>query len=239
MVSPKVASTDAIDSLKVRFKRYSKLYLFLTRLFSPVFSDPKLRIESFFSRKVADSMIVLNLGSGNQRHDSRVINVDLLGYENVDIVSDISSLPFADNSVDIVASSAVLEHVPDPYQVVTEAHRVLKKDGLIYSYIPFMQGYHASPHDYTRFTKNGIMQLHKEFKILEVKPAAGPTSALCWILAEWLALICSLGSSRLFVPLSVAWMVILSPLKFLDTLLIYHPKSENIASGFTVIARKQ
>jgi ubiquinone biosynthesis O-methyltransferase len=44
-------------------------------------------------------------------------------------VADAQSLPFEDDSFDIVFSCECLEHVPDPQRALTEFHRVLKPSG--------------------------------------------------------------------------------------------------------------
>jgi len=38
-------------------------------------------------------------------------------------------LPFDDNSMDLIYSISVLEHIPDPAQIISEIHRVLKPGG--------------------------------------------------------------------------------------------------------------
>ncbi|MDP6454714.1 MAG: methyltransferase domain-containing protein [SAR202 cluster bacterium] len=54
------------------------------------------------------------------------------GVENVEFQqADILNLPFADNSFDVVLTSAVLEHLNDPESAVKELHRVVKKGGLV------------------------------------------------------------------------------------------------------------
>ncbi len=42
---------------------------------------------------------------------------------------DLFNLPFADNSLDIIVSSEVVEHLPDPYPALREMARVLKPGG--------------------------------------------------------------------------------------------------------------
>ncbi len=42
------------------------------------------------------------------------------------------NIPCDTNSMDIVISTYVLEHLRDPYRLFEEAHRVLKKDGYLY-----------------------------------------------------------------------------------------------------------
>jgi ubiquinone/menaquinone biosynthesis C-methylase UbiE len=67
----------------------------------------------------------------------------------VDIVCDIENLPFKNNSIDVVFNIAVLEHVKNPENVVGEIFRILKADGIVVSFFPFIQAFHASPYDFS------------------------------------------------------------------------------------------
>jgi ubiquinone/menaquinone biosynthesis C-methylase UbiE len=51
-------------------------------------------------------------------------------------------LSFADESIDLVLSSDVLEHVPDPYAAHAEVRRVLRPGGRHVFTVPFNQGAH-------------------------------------------------------------------------------------------------
>ena len=46
------------------------------------------------------------------------------------------TLPFAEDSVDAVYSSHMLEHVPDPFAVIRDWHRVVKTGGFIVCIVP-------------------------------------------------------------------------------------------------------
>ena len=103
--------------------------------------------------------------------------------------------------------------------------------------MPFLQGYHASPDDFHRWTTSGLRELFGQFEILQVRVGAGPTSALVWQLQEWLALTLSLGSRRLYrLLLPLTWL--LSPLKYLDLLLQHHPEAYRAASALVLDAKK-
>ena len=47
-------------------------------------------------------------------------------------VADALNLPFPDGNFDVVVCSHVYEHVPDPYRMFVEIHRVLKPGGVCY-----------------------------------------------------------------------------------------------------------
>ncbi len=54
----------------------------------------------------------------------------------VDVVSDAERLPFADNALDYVATSHVLEHLANPVCALIEWYRVVKPGGWIYLVVP-------------------------------------------------------------------------------------------------------
>ncbi len=228
---------DSLDKIKNKLKKYSKLYNLLIRIISSVYNENHL--NNFLKSNIKDDIIALNIGSGNSKISEYIYNVDIFAYDNVDIVCNIENLPFKDNSIDLILNIAVLEHVPNPQKVVDEIHRVLKPSGIIYTAFPFMQGFHASPYDFTRVTEEGMKILHKSFNQIELKPFGGPTSGMLWIFQEWLAILLSFGSRRLHMLIYLVVMVLTFPVKFLDIILIKHPMAKNISSGFTYIGKKK
>lgn len=183
--------------------------------------------------------IILNIGSGTFILEKNFINLDIIAYKNVQIIANVSQLPFKNNSIDAIINIVILEHVPEPEKIVDEMYRVMKNNGVIYTHIPFMQGYHASPYDYKRWTLSGISQLHHNFSELESGVGGGPTSSLVWILTEWLALLLSFRITILYKILFIGFTLILWPIKFIDIILIGHPLAKNIASTFYYIGRKE
>ena len=65
-------------------------------------------------------------------------------------------------------AAAVLEHLSDPLRAVEQVWRVLKPGGVFFSYAPFYHPYHASPHDYFRFTEEGYRHLLRAFSLNKV-----------------------------------------------------------------------
>ncbi len=229
-------TVEGLDKIKYYLKRFPLFYSFLINVISPVFPSTIIRSRKFLAN--ATSEIIVNFGSGNSRLSEHIINLDLMDYDNVDFVTDISNTPIKDCSVDKIISIAVLEHVRDPRTVIEEMHRVLKKKGEIYCFIPFIQGFHASPDDYTRVTYEGIKELFKGFEVADIRPSGGPTSGMLWVLQEWLAILLSFGSRTLHRYLYIMIMLITFPVKFLDLLLIWHPSAKNISSGFSITVKK-
>ena len=109
---------------------------------------------------------ILDLGSGTDRRAPNVITLEIEANSNVDIVGDGHQLPFHDNVFDAIINEAVLEHVLEPKQIVDEIYRVLKPGGYVCAAVPFLQGFHASPHDYQRYTVPGFNHLFSDYILM-------------------------------------------------------------------------
>jgi hypothetical protein len=73
---------------------------------------------------------------------------------------DVTKLSFADNSLDLIISNDVFEHVPDPLQSFKECARVLKSGGKLISTFPF---HNAATQSVTRASlNNGRIEHHLE-----------------------------------------------------------------------------
>lgn len=117
-------------------------------------------------RKVKNTTI-LDIGSGNASYKNsieKLNNYFSLDYPGTnkgysvrpDVFADAHSLPFADDSVDVVLLFEVLEHVNDPSMVLNEIQRVLRPEGEFYMSVPFIYPIHDAPNDYWRFTIYGV-----------------------------------------------------------------------------------
>ena len=223
-------------ALKERVKRAAPgFYRWLIAAVSPVHSIDVA--APLFAEIDPSTHFIIDYGSGPIRLHPDVINVDITPYRGVDLVVGGTPLPLRDGCADAIVSVAVLEHVGDPFNVVAEFERLLKPGGSVHAYVPFMQGVHAAPDDFQRWTPHGLEKLFDRFDDRRVVVAAGPTSALVWMLQEWFAIAFSFGSRALYRLLYVIGFVF-SPLKFLDAALRHHPMASNIASGYLLTARK-
>lgn len=80
------------------------------------------------------------------------VGVDLEPGPGVDLVlDDVYSLPFEDNSLDLVLSGQMLEHCGQFWRVFSEISRVLKPEGLAFTIAPSSGPVHRYPVDCYRF----------------------------------------------------------------------------------------
>ncbi len=223
------------------------------RIPSPTYNHASKRNLKRFFAAAADPVTergarLLNVGGGNrlpppdvvgERVRAALVNVDVGRFPAVRCLADAQRLPFASGSFAGILSTAVLEHLPDPRRAVSEALRVAEVDALLYLEVPFLQGYHASPNDYQRFTSSGLRHLLRGHADVEVGVCVGPSSALSWVARGYLKGLLSGFSRRRkaerLAEFVAAWLTV--PIKYLDRWVADRPAAEDLASGFYVFAR--
>jgi SAM-dependent methyltransferase len=179
----------------------------------------------------------IDLGAGGRRLRDAV-RVDRDFGEPVEVLADAPDLPFRDGVLDAVVTTGTLEHLVNPDRVLQEVARALRPGGLVYVEVPFLQGYHADPDDFWRFTENGLRLLLQRngFRPEESGAHMGPFSAVTWILSE--ALASAFGTGILRRPGTLAARCVVWPVKFLDYAAMSLPSARRIACGVWAIATK-
>jgi SAM-dependent methyltransferase len=208
---------DLLDQLKTKIKKFPIIYEWLAEVVAPVYISKKT-LKTIIREINSGDQLGLNIGSGITNYSENIVNFDLQSFKNVQVVGDLFKLPFKDCKFDYVFSIYVLEHVPNPELAIEEMYRVLKPGGICYSLVPFIQGFHAAPLDFLRFTPKGVESYFYKFEIIKNR-GLGPTSALLWILQEWLALVLSFNSKKLHLLIHSLIMFISFPFKYLDLFL--------------------
>jgi SAM-dependent methyltransferase len=147
------------------------------------------RIDEFVISTISQirpGSILLDAGAGECRFRNALKNVRYFGvdaawgdenwnYSRIDVVGRIEYLPFPADKFDAVICTEVLEHVPEPQQVLDELYRILKPGGIICLTTPQGWGVHQEPYDYFRFTCYGLSYLFEKsgFKVIQIRPSSG------------------------------------------------------------------
>jgi len=114
--------------------------------------------------------VIADFGCGNSPYESlfksqnaKYLKIDLPENKNADIkINEQGKIEMPDQSVDVVISTQVLEHVHDPELYLNEAFRILKPGGHL---IISTHGYwifHPDPTDYWRWTSMGLRRIVEE-----------------------------------------------------------------------------
>jgi SAM-dependent methyltransferase len=97
-----------------------------------------------------------------------------------DIVAPADKIPVEDQAFNAVLCTEVLEHVPAPWEVLSEFHRIIRPGGAVWITVPFTWPLHEQPHDYYRYTEFGLRHLLERagFSQVEIAPLSDTFSTL-------------------------------------------------------------
>lgn len=140
---------------------------------------PNIKHAVSKARELTNSLspIVLDIGCGEKPYADLFDGTKYFGINygtlnsSPDVVGNALNVPICDGSVDIIFSTQVIEHVPNPFRMVEECARILKPGGFLILTGPFYWPLHEEPHDYFRFTKYGFAHLLKsaDLESIEIK----------------------------------------------------------------------
>ena len=136
-------------------------------------------LQELFAPRLSGS--VLNIGAGTANLKYR--HAEMFGvaeYHTLEpsaemqctfVASATDMQPVESNRYDWVMSTAVLEHVDDPWAAAREHIRAAKPGGFIYVVVPFDQVMHPAKDfgDYFRFTPQGVRKMFESCRVLEVE----------------------------------------------------------------------
>jgi SAM-dependent methyltransferase len=125
----------------------------------------------------------------------------------VDVFASALRLPFGAETFDSVLSTEVLEHVPEPKMILSEAARVLKSGGYLVLSTPQTWGLHEIPYDFYRYTPYGLRYLAEAtgFRVITVWPTCGMWAMIGQRASSFLAHRYSMGR---WLPLQGAWLLV-------------------------------
>ncbi len=94
-------------------------------------------------------------------------------YAGLDVLGDLTALPFAAGTFDAALNIVTLEHVKEPQQVLREIARVLRPGASLLLVVPQDWEVHQSPHDYFRYTRHGLRHLLEQAGFADSRIEAG------------------------------------------------------------------
>jgi SAM-dependent methyltransferase len=126
---------------------------------------------------------LIDYGCGNvpyksffDKHVTEYIGADLGVNTNAKIqLKPEGQIPLENDSVDLVLSTQVLEHVDNPHLYLTESARVLKSDGRLIITTHGYWMYHPDPQDFWRWTSAGLKKIITEagFEVVDFTGVIG------------------------------------------------------------------
>ncbi len=155
-------------------------------------------------------------------------------YGGIDHVCDIAAIPVPDASFEVVLCTEVLEHVPDPINVLRELSRVLAPSGSLLLTAPLSCGLHQepyhfyggyTPHFYRKYLaefglnvveirpmggllKHVAQEVHRAGRLLKEKSPSGLPIHVRYLLLNWLPRFLSRAEDRVFVEeFTIGYMV--------------------------------
>jgi SAM-dependent methyltransferase len=154
-----------------------------------------LRSEANLLSVAGKPIQILDVGCGAKPYfpffssvASEYVGLDVVESTSADVVGSVEDIPLEDGRFDLVLCTQVLEHCEDPSRAVRELHRVAAPGGRVLASTHGVQVYHPSPHDYWRWTHEGLAKLFAEnadWESLRVVPAAGTAATIGMLLATF------------------------------------------------------
>ena len=201
-----------------------------------------------FAALLAPGARVLDAGAGEGQYAreferQRYCGVDLgvgdsaWNYGGLDVVADLTALPFRDGSFDAALHIVTIEHLREPARALQEMARALAPGAPLLIAAPHEWEVHQAPHDYFRYTRYGLAYLLKYagFEPIEIRPAGGYFRLLARRLLNGLQFFTGGIRWLLFVPAALFLIPPALILPLLDPL----DRDRNFTLGYVCMARKR
>lgn len=162
-------------------------------------NPPRVSIDRFVgavAREVPKGALILDAGAGECIYSRafahcRYISCDMgigdpnWNYASLNVVSDLTALPFQNNIFDAILCTQTLEHISDPLVTVQGMAALLKPGGQLYLTAPFLgDPLHQEPYDFYRYTKYGLTEIltRSGLSLRSIKPMGGIGFLVCCFL---------------------------------------------------------
>lgn len=179
---------------------------------------------SVYLEKLKGRVLEAGAGEGNIRallkgHVTEYVSLDKKHGDGIDLVADIQEMPQVSSaSFDSIVCINVFEYLDRPQAALSEFSRVMKSGATLFLSVPFLSPIHDSPHDYLRYTPDGISRLCKNAGFNEIKVSV--SGGLFTFLAHPVCFVLVLGTWRIpflrWFVFEVVSFLIVRPAVWLD-----------------------
>jgi 2-polyprenyl-3-methyl-5-hydroxy-6-metoxy-1,4-benzoquinol methylase len=167
-------------------------------------------IKNFFNFEVKKELKVLDVGCGDKFLKEPFERKGLL-YQGIDIdIVDFNNdkFPFPDNSFDLVVSLAVIEHIKNAENFLSEINRILKKGGFVFFDTPnWFYAFKNFYDDYTHvqpYTKKSLSKILRDYNFVDIHVVPGLRNKYFWQytmpFAEFFARLLPFTGDAKFIP---------------------------------------
>jgi SAM-dependent methyltransferase len=202
---------------------------------------------SNFAANLPEKARVLDAGAGEGQYADRFrrqryLGVDLAvgdarwDYSRLDVLADLTALPFRPGVFDAALHIVTIEHLPEPGRALREIARTLQPGARLLVAAPQDWEVHQAPHDYFRYTRHGLAYLLETagFEIVDLEPAGGYFRLLARRLLNGLQFFT--GGLRWLGFLPAALLLI--PPALVLPLLDFLDRDRNFTLGYICMAKK-
>jgi len=163
---------------------------------SPLIRLTILGLVIYASKQLKTGMSLLDVGAGDCPYKSVFANItyksaDFAGteyhqFKEIDYVCPADNIPVKEKSFEAILCTEVLEHVPEPKNVLAEFNRVLKNKGNLFLTTPLIFQVHEEPYDFFRYTPYSFMNLLEEtgFEVVFITSRGGWIASIASTLRE-------------------------------------------------------
>jgi SAM-dependent methyltransferase len=158
-------------------------------------------------------------------------------YSGLDVIADMTALPFPDGAFAAAIHIVTLEHLPEPGRALQEIARTIAPGGMFLLAAPHEWEVHQHPHDYFRYTRYGLVYLLERagFERIEIEPAGGYFRLLARRLFNGLQFFTGGARWLLFIPVAILVTPPALILPFFDFL----DRDRNFTLGYICRAQKR